>query len=128
MSNPNMLGQVNEKCRRGHTHTQMLEGEGFNTHHNYRKARVLFLGIQSSLIICEELFPGITSDTKIRGCSSPLYKTAEYCRPSVSAGCASADLTNSGWKFFESANSEPENTKGRLNTQSGLSHILCLRA
>lgn len=53
-----VLGQVNEKYRSQHTQThtltQMLKAEGSNTtHQNYREARVLFFGIQLSLI-----FPG----------------------------------------------------------------------
>ena len=41
---------------------------------------------QLFLDICEGLFPGVPTYTKVRGCSSPLYKVAYYSRASVSAG------------------------------------------
>ena len=74
--------------------------------------------IQLAFSIHGEVVPRAPDYTEIQGCSSPLYKVAQYSRPSTSTHFTSADSTNHGWKFdlqvVESVSVKAANTKGQL--------------
>ena len=79
---------------------------------------MLEIDIQSSL--CIQHPKGIDSktlmDIKIHGCSSPIYKIAYYCWPSISARSTSMDSTNCVFhrSLIESVNAEPTDSEGQL--------------
>ena len=57
--------------------------------------------LRSSIVIWEGFVSRLTSDTKVYGCSSPLYKMAKYSKLSESMGSTSANREGGPYQLLE---------------------------